>query len=214
MKILIVDDHSIILKGLTVLLNELFIGVKVFEAHLVSEAKIEFSKNTFDMIIMDLSLPDSDGMKLLDYFVEHDPNCKILVFSMNNEDVYAQKVIKAGAKGYVSKANGYDVLRNAILKVSKNGLYVSDYILEKILLDKSLRSTDGKSIQSNPLSNLTSRELEIVRLVYMGKGTKDIATMIGLKANTVSTFKARIYDKLAVNNLHELIELVKLYGVN
>jgi DNA-binding NarL/FixJ family response regulator len=215
MNALIIDDHSIVLKGLAILLKDIFVGIKIFEAQSLSEAQAEFMENPMDIIIMDLSFPDSDGMKLIDYFVEHNPMVKILVFSMNNENVYAIRAIKAGAKGYVSKTSGYDVLKVAIQKIAQNGLYVSDNVLGG-MLQSNLYTPNPLTTHSDddtPFSQLTARELEVLRLLTAGKGTKDISVLTGLKANTISTFKKRIYQKLAVNNIPELSELAKLYGV-
>lgn len=210
MRILVIDDHAIIIAGLQILLKELFLNCKIDEANYGDKAKLLFESNDYDLVIMDLNLPETDSLKLLKYFTTYKPQVKVLIFSMKKEDVYALGVIRLGAKGYVSKESGYTELKDAITKIVNNGIYVSDHLLTKVLHSNNGNKHHNDNIVTNPMSTLTKRELEIIELLAIGHGTKEIANLTGLKTNTISTFKHKIFSKLNVSNTIELIEVLNL----
>ncbi len=211
-RILIVDDHAIVIAGVKSIIENLFIGCEIQEALNGAEANLLIKNNKYDMVVLDLNLPDISGELILKNILRLDPQVKVLVLSMNREDIYATHVLRLGAKGYISKQSGFDQLKLAIQKVSSGIRYLSEGVLEKLLFQE--QSTSIKSeIPATTFDSLSTREHEIVRLVCEGHGTKEIANMLGLKLNTISTFKRQIFDKLSVNNVVELIEMYKFAHV-
>ena len=206
--VLIIDDHGITRIGIKVLLNELFKDLTIHEAKDGTEAEVLIAKYHYDLITLDLNLPDTDSMVLLKRIIKTQPKTKVLVISMNNEDVYALHVIRSGAMGYVSKENGFESIKDAALKLSKNKKYVSENVITFLLEE------DKGSDSNNPFKRLSDRELEIAKLLLDGVSTKNIALKINLQVTTVSTHKNRIFEKLQVSNSIELYELCKLYHIS
>lgn len=207
-KALIIDDHAITRIGLKVLLNEMFIELPIDEAKNGEEAESLIMKNDYDFCTLDLNMPETDSMLLLKKIVKKQPKAKVLVISMNNEDIYAINVIRNGAMGFVSKENGFDSIKEAILNVSNNKKYVSERVISMLL------SEDKSNESGNPFLRLSEREIEIVRLLLEGLSTKSIALKINLQITTISTHKTRIFEKLQVANTIELYELSKLHQLN
>ena len=133
------------------------------------------------------------------------PEMKILVVSMNNEDVYALNVLKNGAMGFVSKANGYNDIKSAILKVLENKKFMSENVISLLI------ESESEKLESNPFNRLSERELEISKLICEGHPTKMIAFKTNLQLSTISTYKAKIFEKLQVRNTIELFELSKVH---
>ncbi|MCU0441643.1 MAG: response regulator transcription factor [Bacteroidia bacterium] len=211
MRILLIDDHAIIIAGLQILLKDMYMNCKIDEAADGKSATALFEKTTYDLVIMDLNMPDTDTVKLIKHFVNIKPQTKILVFSMKKEDVYALGLIRLGVKGYISKESNYNEVRTAIERVVTKGIYVSDAMLTKMVsVSANSHNTDSKGFADNPIAKLTQREIEIVDLIAKGHGTKEIANLTGLKTNTISTFKTKIYSKLGVTNTLELSEFLKV----
>ncbi len=208
-RILIIDDHAIVIAGVKSILVDLFVGCEIHEALNGAEANRLIRDNRYDMVILDLNLPDISGELVLKNLLRIDPKVKVLVLSMNFEDIYAAHVLRLGAKGYVSKQSGFDQLRLALQKVSNDMRYVSESVIEKLLFHEQAHNI-RMEMPLNTFDSLSTREHEIIRLICEGHGTKEIANMLGLKLNTISTFKRQILDKLAANNVVELIEMYRL----
>ena len=207
---LLIDDHEIVLVGISALLNDIYPNCHIDHASDESEALDFIHKNQYDLVIMDLNLNSIGGINLLRSVKEYDPLIKVLVLSMNSENVYALHVIRLGAKGFVSKKDEFSILKSAILRVMSNRLYLSDKMNED-LVNQGIRLTLGEEKNIDPYMQLTRRELEIVQLICTGASTKEISIKLGLKINTVSTFKRKILDKLQLNNIVELIERSRFY---
>jgi DNA-binding NarL/FixJ family response regulator len=207
-KVLVVDDHAIVRKGLKIILKEIGINKEVDESSKGAEALKLFSSKKYDLVLLDLNMPDTDTNMLISEFLKKDSDVKILVISMNNEDVFAVNLLAKGVKGFVSKNNTDETIKEAILKVLDNKKYLSENVLDKLI-----ENTKAPQPSGNVFEELSERELEITKLICSGLGTKEISNTLNLKANTISTVKTRIFEKLQIKTSLDLAELAKLNGI-
>ncbi len=205
LKILIVDDHMITRMGLKVLMKDVLPAHTVDEAETGNDAMLLVKEKSYDLCLMDLNIPKTDSLEMIKRFKVMRQEMKILVVSMNNEDVYALNVLKNGAMGFVSKANGYEDIKSAILKVLENKKFMSENIISLLI------ESESEKLESNPFNRLSERELEISKLICEGHPTKMIAFKTNLQLSTISTYKAKIFEKLQVRNTIELFELSKVH---
>ncbi len=198
-EVFITDDHSLIREGLKKILNdEKDIHVKG-EAGDAKNTMDFVLNNVIDILILDLNLPDKSGLDLLKELKALKPELKILILSMHPEDRFALRVLRAGASGYVTKETAGDELVKAIRKVNHGGKYVSESLAE-ILAFEIQGGTD------KPVHELLSdREFQVMQLIASGKTLAEIANLLSLAVTTVSTYRARILEKL---NLHSNAELI------
>lgn len=207
MNVLVVDDHSITRSGIAILIKEIFNPVEVHEAKNGAEAIALTKANFFDLCTLDFNLPDSECLTLIETLLTINPVMKILVISMRKEDVFAFKAIKTGALGYVCKENGIPNIKEALLRVSQGKRYASLELFEYFI------DNDSKDSE-NPFFNLSSRELQIAKLIIEGVHTKGIGARLNLEVSTVSTYKRRIFEKLKITNTFELYELASFHKFN
>jgi DNA-binding NarL/FixJ family response regulator len=154
---------------------------------------------------MDVQMPDSDTGGLMEYIKTVYTHARVLIFSMTAESIYAKLFLKAGAMGFVTKNSGLTELQKAIDMILNNRIYMSNHLLEQLVVDL------GGNKVSDPFEKLSAREIEIVSLLTSGKSLTEIAEILSLAISTVGTYKARLFEKLKVNNLVELIEMWRLY---
>jgi DNA-binding NarL/FixJ family response regulator len=204
--ILIVDDHFIVRSGISLLLENELDEVQVFEANDFPEALLEFGKICFDLVILDINLPGGKKCDMIDVLRELQKDVKILIFSAHEEDIYAFRYVQAGANGYLNKLSDSDTIVKAVKAVLEAGKYISIDILEKFI-----RFSQGKRESSNPLEELTPRELEIAELLVKGFGNLEIANELDIKMSTVSTHKLNVFKKTHITNIIELSELFKKF---
>jgi DNA-binding NarL/FixJ family response regulator len=203
---LIADDHSIVRNGLALMIKQIFDNATIFQADNFKDIKSYFDENKIDILILDINFPEGNTLKLLPELKEVQASVKILIFSSFDEEVYALRYLKAGADGYLSKLSTPQEIESALKTIIKNGNYTSnkirDLIMDSFLLKKS----------ANPLENLSSREMEIATLLVKGYGNLEISNALDLKATTVSTYKNRVFEKLELANLSDLIHIFNLYN--
>ncbi|MGX9984968.1 response regulator [Soonwooa purpurea] len=202
-KFLLADDHSLIRQGIEFLIEDLELNSEVVHASNLAQILEKIEEQKVDIAIIDAHFPDGNSLSILPKIKDLKPEIKILIFSGIDEKSQALKFINAGANGFLSKLNDEDVIADAILKIHQDGEYLSP-MTQALLLD-SLRNPNA----ANPLQRLTDRELEIAKLYAKGLGNLEIANELNIKQNTVSTIKKRIFDKLKIDNLVELIDLIK-----
>ncbi|QIG89247.1 response regulator transcription factor [Chryseobacterium sp. POL2] len=202
-KFLLADDHSLIRQGIEFLIEDLELNSEVVHASNLAQILEKIEEQKIDIAIIDAHFPDGNSLSILPKIKDLKPEIKILIFSGIDEKSQALKFINAGANGFLSKLNDEDVIADAILKIHQDGEYLSP-MTQALLLD-SLRNPNA----ANPLQRLTDRELEIAKLYAKGLGNLEIANELNIKQNTVSTIKKRIFDKLKIDNLVELIDLIK-----
>lgn len=206
-KILIVDDHPIFCLGITELINKEKDLLVCGSVETIKEACQTIRKNVPDMVIIDISLKDDNGLDLVQNMKSEYSNIPTLVLSMYDESLYAERAFLAGAQGYVMKQEAISSVVKAIREIRRGNIYASESIKEKVF--KRLMN-QGDSSNSSPLAALTNRELEVFRLIGQGLASKEIAEQLHLSIKTVGTYRENIKEKL---NLKHYTELVK-YAVH
>lgn len=204
-RFLLADDHSIVRNGLNMVLNQIFDEPEVVHASNFVDVQHSLYRNRFDLLILDISFPEGNSLKFLPILKQIQPWMKILVFSSYDEDIYAMRYIKAGANGYLSKLSNPDELEVAIHSIMNEGNYTS-----KKVQDRIIHSFIHKKA-ANPLDELSDREMEIATMLVNGYGNLEISNELNLKATTVSTYKYRVFDKLRVDNIPDLIQAFNLH---
>lgn len=198
MKFLISDDHAIVRKGLKDLLREAFPNAEFLEAVNSQEAISLASSNNLDIILLDISMPGRNGMETLKQIRAMGVKVPILMLSMHSEDQYAVRALRAGASGFINKESANDELLSAIHKVLTGKKYITEAVAEK------LADTVGGQDQKLLHESLSDREMQVLQQIASGKTVSEIADEISLSVNTVSTYRGRILEKLALNNNAEL----------
>lgn len=206
-KFLLVDDHVVVRSGIKTLLSEIYNPAEVHEAMNGDTAISKLKNDQFDLIIMDIQMPNTDTLGLMEYVHITYPAAKVLMFSMSAENIYAKRFMKAGASGFVSKEAPLEEITRAISTILNGKKYISDTLAEKLAED----SYSGKS--GNPFNELSPREFEIVTLLLDGKTVTDISHALNIQTSTVGTHKARLFEKLGVTNILALKELATTYNL-
>lgn len=202
-RVAIVDDHPVFRAGLTGLVGmEPDLSV-CGEAHDASQAMELISKTSPDLVMMDMSLPDKSGLEALKDVRAAYPLLPVLMISMHDETLYAERVIRAGGRGYIMKQEGPEKVILAIRKVLDGGISVSDRI-SALILD-SLASSQTPKQGTASVTKLTDREFEVYRLIGQGKEPQEIARLLHLSVKTVDTHRSQIKRKLGVKNNTELV---------
>ena len=200
-RILIVDDHPIMRRGLIQLLS-LEPGLQIQgDVGTAAEALEVCLTNPPDLVLADISLPDKNGLELIKDLRAINDQLRIIVVSMHDESLYAGRVLRAGARGYVMKEEAPESLIQAIRTVLQGGIFVSQKVSAKIIEEFSnqTKGVDG------PVSRLTDRELEIFRMIGEGHGSRDIAGRLNISVRTIGAHRAHIKDKLALRDATELV---------
>ena len=198
-RILIVDDHTVVRRGLKQILSEESDMSVVGEAHNAQEMLTLVRKQPCDVIVADISMPGRSGLDVLKELKQDRPKLPVLVLSMHPEDQYAVRALKLGASGYMTKESAPEELVKAIRKVVSGGRYVSPSLAEKLALDLAV-DTDR-----SPHETLSEREHQVFSMIARGKTVKEIADELALSVKTISTYRTRILEKMAMKNNAELI---------
>ncbi len=203
-KILIADDHSIIRQGISHILKESYPEIKTLHAGIFSEVLEVLEKECVDLIVLDIAIPEGKGIQMINLAKAICPETKILIFSAYEEELYALRYLKAGANGYLNKLSSDEEFQNAFCSMIENGSYMSQAIKQKM-------DNAAPDIPINPIDQLSTRELEIARMLIKGNGNLEIANKLELQNSTVSTYKNRIFEKLAITNTVALVSLFQSY---
>jgi len=198
----IVDDHPIMRKGLALTLESELENINVKLYHSAEELIDDLPDLKPDFAIIDLSLPGMSGLDLIKHINDFQPDAKTLVLSRHDEMLYANRVIKTGAGGYLMKVEAGEKLIEAVQKILDGGVYVSQAVNEKLL---KLYSNKNASSLTNPLDSLSDRELEVYECIGRGLKTEEIANKMHISVKTVESYRARIKQKLNISNLTDLI---------
>lgn len=205
---LLIDDHEIVRSGVKNVLQELFKPCEIYEAKDEKSALIQLKERKYDLVIMDVQMPDTDTAGLMEYIKTRYADLRVLMFSMSSENVYAKRFLKAGAMGFVSKNSGLTELKKAVELVLNDRKYISESLAEQ------LAGEIGSQQPFNPFDKLSAREFEIASLLMGGKSGNEISALLSINSSTVGTHKARLFEKLNINNLPELIEVARIYKLN
>jgi DNA-binding NarL/FixJ family response regulator len=199
MRILIADDHAILRRGLIEILTREFKNAIYGEAESAEQTLTQVQGHAWDLVILDVTMPGRSGVDVLGDLKRIRPNLPVLVLSMHPEDQYGKRVLKAGAAGYMNKDSAPEELIKAVRRVLAGGRYVSPALAEVLALDLS-RGAD------QPLhAQLSDRELEVLRLIATGKTVSQIAKLLHLSVTTISTYRARILEKMSLATTAELM---------
>jgi DNA-binding NarL/FixJ family response regulator len=197
-KILIVDDHEVVREGVKKILDEQSGAITYGEASTAPEALRLVREQDWDVVVLDLSLGDRSGLEVLKELKQIRPQLPVLILSMHSEEQYARRAFKAGAAGYITKDSPREDLVKAINKVVEGGVYISPALAERLVIDLGI-STDRA-----PHEALSDREFEVMRLIASGKTVGEIAEMLSLSDKTISTYRARILEKMGMKTSAEI----------
>ena len=201
-RVLIVDDHPMMRTGLAQLIdNEPALKVRA-QADNASQALDAVARQPFDLILLDISLPDKSGLELMKDIQTLKPGLPILVVSMHDELLYAERVLRAGGRGYIMKQEGGKKFLHAIRQVLSGQIYVSEKMSARILENMSGRHHEPSA---SPVQRLSDREFEVFQLIGQGKGTRQIAQQLRLSMKTVEVHRANIKKKLKLKTATDLV---------
>lgn len=204
--ILVVDDHPIVRAGCRQLIQQIP-NAKVLEAETGEEGYRLFQENYPDMVLLDITLPGIGGLEVLRKMRANRENAKVLMFSMHEDPVFASRAMQAGAKGYITKNNAADYLVEAVEKVLAGKTYLSPDTAQQLAM---LNIGAGTSA----LSDLSRRELEILRLLGEGKSMTEISDLLGISYKTVANNLTQIKSKLDINKTAELMRFAISHGLS
>jgi len=206
-KFLLVDDHIVVRSGIKTLLTDIYQPAEVHEAFDGDSTIAKLKENRYDLVMLDIQMPNTDSLALMKYIHENYPETKVLIFSMSAENIYAKRFMKDGAFGFISKEAPLDEITRAINIILNNRKYISETLIDKLAED----SLSGNPV--NPFDRLSPKEFKIASLLLSGKTLSDISHSLNIHTSTAGTHKARLFEKLEVNNILELSELAKAYNV-
>jgi DNA-binding NarL/FixJ family response regulator len=209
--VLLVDDHPIVRQGLALLIDR--------EGDLLVCGEAEGSHTAYhaietlhpDIVVLDISLSGPDGLDVLKEIRMKRADLPVLILSMHDESIYAERAMRAGANGYIMKQEATEKVLIAIRRILQGDVYLSDRLTRTMLQQFIRGSVPAKS---SPLVNLTDRELEVFRLIGEGHGTRRIADELHLSVKTIESYQAHIKEKLALRNARELVQHAIEWTVN
>lgn len=208
MKFLCIEDHPLIVIGLQIVFAEFFPGAVVCHAESFGKALAMLDTERYDLAVLDIDIPGGENVRMMKLMREKQPGLPILIQSSFDEKVYALPYLQAGADGFITKQAPEEEFRGAVQAILDHGRYVS-YEVQQIFLS-SFADASGRTT-GNPIVSLSPRERRVMQLMTEGKWTKEIAAIMNLKENTISTYKRRIYDKMDVKDPIELSKKIALF---
>jgi DNA-binding NarL/FixJ family response regulator len=202
-RVLVADHQPIVNYGIRMLFENSN-DIKIVSTVNTAKQLINYlKKGSADLVLMSMDLPDMNGITVLRSIKKNHNNIRVIIFSAQPENIYASSGIKAGASGFLSKTATTSIIKKAILKVYKGGMYVTNAMAQKLTFDKNKEDTDL-------YHKLSTREIEVLKLICTGKKNNEIAEELNINPKTVSTYKSRLMSKLNVTNLISLIDLGRL----
>lgn len=202
-RVFVVDDHPIVRQGLALLINrepDLMVCGEAEDAHVAMQA-ITTAKP--DIMIVDISLNGPDGLDLLKDIRTRYPEMPVLILSMHDESVYAERALRAGAQGYIMKQEATDKVLVALRRILSKEIYISERIANRMLQRYIGSPTVGRP---SSIADLTDRELEVFRLIGEGHSTRRIAEELHISVKTVESYQAHIKEKLSLRSARELVQ--------
>lgn len=197
-RILLVDDHAVVRDGIKRMFDDKPGSVSFGEADSPERAVKLTEEQEWDVVILDITLGDRNGLEVLRELRKIRPRLPVLILSMHSEEQYARRAFRAGASGYVTKDCSREELVAAVQKVSGGSKYITSALAEKLIIDLE-RGTEGP-----PHESLSDREYEVLRLIASGKTVGEIAGILSLSDKTISTYRARILEKMGMKTNAEL----------
>ncbi|MGE3842473.1 MAG: response regulator [Vicinamibacterales bacterium] len=200
MRILLADDHALVRRGIAHVLREDFPSLTIEEVGLAQMAINLAVSAHWDIVVLDISLPDRDGLDALKEIKRAKPDVPVLMLSLYPEGQYARRALRAGASGYLTKDSAPEELTIAIRRILRGGRYVSSALAEQLAADLSQPTADRPGPE-----RLSDRELEVLRLIGRGETPTQVAQRLGLSVKTVSTYRTRLLEKLEMQTTADLI---------
>jgi DNA-binding NarL/FixJ family response regulator len=207
-KFLVADDHAIVRAGLKTLMKDIHPFAQGDEAVNGNQVIDLVKNNHYDIIILDVNMPDTDCITMVSNILAYKEKSKILIFSMKSEELYAKRFLKLGVRGYLDKESNAEEIKKAIENVMTGNLYISPNLKKYMYEDSLTKRAD------NPFEKLSNREIQIAKYLLLGYSPTEIKKTLNLHSSTVGTHRLRFFEKLKVKSLYELGELVKLYQVD
>ena len=202
MNILIADDHTIVRKGIRQILMEEFSDAVIEEVADGNEMLYKIRNEKFDIVISDISMPGRSGLESLKQVREEFPKLPVLILSMYSEDQYAIRVLKAGASGYLTKDSAPEELVKAVKQIVSTGRYISPAVADK--LAENINRNSSEQLHES----LSDREFEVLKMIGSGKTVSEIAQILSLSVNTISTYRVRILEKTKLHSNSEVMHYV------
>ena len=206
-RFLLIDDHEIVREGVKNVLLQEYNSCEISQAEDEETAVKKLKASAYDLVIMDIQIPGADTAGLLEYIKNNFPATKVLMFSMSIESIYAKRYLKGGAMGFVSKNAGLGELKKAIDLVLKNRRYISESLADQ------LAAEIGEKEHDNPFQKLSTREFDIASYLIKGNSVTEMSDFLNISISTVGTYKSRLFEKLNIHNISQLIELARVYKV-
>jgi DNA-binding NarL/FixJ family response regulator len=204
-RILIADDHDIVLTGTSLILESKIRDITIDTAENYLEVLEKMVLQPFDLIILDINMPESKNKKMISEIKAICADTKILIFSVHDESV-ALQYIQEGADGYLNKLSKVEEIAEAVKKILEEGHYYPLKITQYLL------KTSNGLHQVNPLEKLSDREYQILRLMAKGEGNLEISNILNIQMPTISTYKKRIYKKVGTSNIADLIKIYENFS--
>ncbi len=202
-KVLIADNHPIVRMGIKHVLNSASDFQIIDDVATTTELFEKLETLTPDVVILEMDIPEINGIATLRKIKQEYPDIRVLIYSGQSEDVYALSTIRAGAFGYLSKTADLDYIITAVRKVSEGNMFITNELAQRLAFD------EGTQKPRRFFRKLSTREVEVLKLLASGKRNKDVALGLNLNEKTVSTYKARLMKKLNVDNLVDLLQQAK-----
>lgn len=202
-RLLIVDDHPIFRQGIGQLIRNVQ-GVTICGEADNAQHALEATRRLLpDIVLLDISMPGTNGIEVIKLLLAEQPKLRILVLSMHDESLYALRALRAGAKGYVMKQQAMEQVADALRKVIDGGVYVSPKFSERLVF-KAIQGSNNDL--GSPVDKLSDRELEVLQLFGRGKNTREVAETLHLSVKTIETHRAHIKSKLGFKHAEELVK--------
>ena len=211
-RVFLVDDHAIIRDGLRLILESQADITVIGEASDGRQAVREVRKVCPDIVIMDIAMPELNGIDATMQITETCPSTSIIILSVLDTSEYILEALKAGAKGYILKESAGEEVVKAIRRMQSGHYYLSQEISETVITDYIKQRGDNK--ERSPLKSLTRREREIMQLVVEGKSSTEVSKILFISPKTVETYKSRIMQKLNIKDLPSLVRFAIKHGIS
>jgi two-component system invasion response regulator UvrY len=202
-RILLVDDHAVVRQGLAQILRQTMPRAKFGEAGTAAQALDLVRRRAWNIVLLDITLPDRNGLEVLKDIRQLAPDLPVLILTMHPEEQLAVRALKAGAAGYVTKNTASEVITHAVGRVLAGGRYITESLAD------TLANEVGRGADRMPHERLSDREFEVFGLLARGHNVKDVAAQLGISVQTVSTYRARVLDKMGLRTNAELVQ----YGI-
>jgi len=209
MKFLCIEDQALVQLGMKMVLAESYPRAGITEAETFQAALAVLEQERFDLAVLDIDIPGGENVRMMKLMREKQPGLPILIHSAFDEKGYALPYLQAGADGFISNQAPQEEFVAAVRAILDHGRYVR-YEVQQIFLS-SVTDVSGRTTGGNPIVSLSPRERRVMQLMTEGKWTKEIAAIMNLKENTISTYKRRIYDKMEVKDPIELSKKIALF---